>query len=178
MGIRRVLSASDRQADHRSGERLRDRWRCRDRDGLRSRRRDRVCLVLASRGAQRFPRVRRWGHPGCTVATSGDRDGDPAVGGEIQCSAGSRVGLVNRVVPDGRSLSTALDLAYRIATSAPLAVQATKRLVAGIVDSTAVTEAEAWARNDREDAVVSETEDAKEGPRAFVEKRPPVWKRR
>ncbi len=54
-------------------------------------------------------------------------------------------GLVNRVVPDGRSLSTALDLAYRIATSAPLAVQATKRLVAGIVDSTAVTEAEAWA---------------------------------
>ncbi|MEE2057200.1 enoyl-CoA hydratase-related protein [Rhodococcus artemisiae] len=87
-------------------------------------------------------------------------------------------GLVNRVVPDGRSLSTALDLAYRIATSAPLAVQATKRLVAGIVDGTAVTEVEAWARNDREDAVVSEAEDAKEGPRAFAEKRPAVWKGR
>ncbi len=87
-------------------------------------------------------------------------------------------GLVNRVVPAGHSLTRALEMAATIGRQAPLAVQATKRLVAGIVDGEFVTENDAWERTATEDAANWATEDAQEGPRAFVEKRPPMWQGR
>lgn len=66
-------------------------------------------------------------------------------------------------------------MAETIGRQAPLAVQATKRVVAGIVDREFVTEHDAWERNLIETAANRATEDAKEGPRAFAEKRRPVW---
>jgi len=87
-------------------------------------------------------------------------------------------GLVNRVVPPGSALDEALAMAEIVGRQAPLAVQATKRMVAGIVDREFVTEHEAWDRNLIEVTANRATKDAEEGPRAFAEKRPPVWRGR
>jgi crotonobetainyl-CoA hydratase len=87
-------------------------------------------------------------------------------------------GLINRVVPRGDALSAALELAEALAANAPLAVQASKRLVTGLVGTESVTDREAWARSNAEKKSIEDTEDAKEGPRAFTEKRPAIWKGR
>ena len=87
-------------------------------------------------------------------------------------------GLINRVVPRGDALSAALELAEALAANAPLAVQASKRLVTGLVGTESVTDREAWARSNAEKKSIEDTEDAKEGPRAFSEKRPAIWKGR
>jgi crotonobetainyl-CoA hydratase len=87
-------------------------------------------------------------------------------------------GLVNRVVPTGTSREAALELAGEIALNAPLAVQASKRLAYGIVDGTRPAEALSWQLTDAENAAIVLTEDAKEGPLAFAEKRQPTWQAR
>jgi crotonobetainyl-CoA hydratase len=84
-------------------------------------------------------------------------------------------GLINQVVPDGSVVDAALALAERITVNAPLAVWASKRVAAGI-DGGVVTGDEAgWTRTMREMGAVLRSADAKEGPRAFAEKREPVW---
>lgn len=87
----------------------------------------------------------------------------------------ARWGLVNRVVPDGQALDGALELAAQIARNAPLAVQASKRLAYRLTDGEPAGEAEMWAANDQEIGVLFGSDDATEGPRAFAEKREPVW---
>lgn len=87
-------------------------------------------------------------------------------------------GLVNRVVPKGAALECALELATLLSGHAPLAVQATKRAVAGITGREFVTEEAAWSRTGAEAEVIRRTEDAGEGPLAFAEKRSPVWRGR
>lgn len=85
------------------------------------------------------------------------------------------VGLVNRVVPADALLETAVGLAERIAAMAPLTVRAHKqvvRLAAEMERSAALEAADALFES------VYESEDAQEGPRAFREKREPVWKGR
>jgi crotonobetainyl-CoA hydratase len=87
-------------------------------------------------------------------------------------------GLVNQVVPDGTALQAALALAARITANAPLAVQASKRIAYG-ADNGAITEEEAkWQRLLGEVATLMRSDDAREGPLAFAEKREPVWKAR
>lgn len=86
-----------------------------------------------------------------------------------------RHGLVNRVVDADRVLDEALALAARIAKNGPLAVQAIKRTVR---ESDGVPLAEAFGIEARAGHALSATEDATEGPRAFVEKRDPVYKGR
>ncbi len=71
-------------------------------------------------------------------------------------------------------LEAALALAERITVNAPLSVQACKRIAYGAVPD----EEPGWARTQREFGVVLKSEDAKEGPLAFAEKRSPVWKAR
>ncbi|WP_256820249.1 crotonase/enoyl-CoA hydratase family protein [Dietzia sp. Die43] len=86
--------------------------------------------------------------------------------------------LINHVVPADRLLDTALELAGTIAANAPLAVQGTKRVALGITDGGRPAEVDQWKVNDTETITVMTSEDAAEGPRAFAEKRSPVWKAR
>lgn len=99
--------------------------------------------------------------------------GDP-----MSAADAARWGLVNRVVEDGRALEAALELAEQITGNAPLSVRASKRIAYGVDDGVIAGEAADWARTGREFSSLLRTEDAKEGPRAFAEKRAPVWKAR
>jgi enoyl-CoA hydratase/carnithine racemase len=73
---------------------------------------------------------------------------------------------------------TELALAERVTVNAPLSVQASKRIAYGADDGVIPDEEPGWARTAREFGTLLKTEDAKEGPLAFAEKRPPVWKAR
>jgi len=83
------------------------------------------------------------------------------------------IGLVNRVVPKARLLEEAQALARVIAKNAPLSVRAAKRMVYAVAGASL---ASALDEGDRVWESVYESEDAQEGPRAFREKRAPVWK--
>ncbi|WP_203336979.1 crotonase/enoyl-CoA hydratase family protein [Nocardioides limicola] len=84
-------------------------------------------------------------------------------------------GLVNRVVADDQVLDAALELADAVARNAPLAVQASKRLIQHGHALGSDWTAEAWAASDREITAIMRSDDANEGPRAFAEKRQPQW---
>lgn len=81
--------------------------------------------------------------------------------------------LANAVVPDLEVLTTALELARRIAENAPLAVSASRNLAAAAFDT---TDARLSRRSLDDIAVLMNGEDAKEGVRAFLEKRPARWR--
>lgn len=97
------------------------------------------------------------------VALTGDR---------LSAQEAAELGLVNRLVPAGEALDAALVLADRIARNAPLGVAAT--LAVGRA-AAALGEAEFWALSDRLWPDVAASQDAVEGPRAFAEKRRPIW---
>jgi enoyl-CoA hydratase len=84
----------------------------------------------------------------------------------------ARWGVVNRVVPTGTTLATALELAAEIGESSPYALAATKTVLRA---ATELSDAEAWRVQDETLDRVFASEDSREGARAFVEKRPPVW---
>ncbi|WP_298746923.1 enoyl-CoA hydratase-related protein, partial [uncultured Nocardioides sp.] len=82
------------------------------------------------------------------------------------------LGLVNRVVPDGRALATALELARQVADNAPLSVRVGKE----IIDAAPTWPAdEAFTRQSEMASPVILSDDAREGVAAFAEKRPPRW---
>jgi enoyl-CoA hydratase len=81
-------------------------------------------------------------------------------------------GLVNRLVPAGQALEVALALAERIAANGPMAVRVAKQVVS---ESPNWPAQETWARQNALLEAVINSEDAKEGARAFAEKRAPVW---
>jgi enoyl-CoA hydratase len=85
------------------------------------------------------------------------------------------MGLINRVVQADQLLETAYDYAERIAANAPLAVSATKQ---SAIEGLALDLQSAYANETRHSDRIFATEDAKEGPRAFAEKRPPRWQGR
>ncbi|MEV6991007.1 crotonase/enoyl-CoA hydratase family protein [Streptomyces sp. NPDC093228] len=84
------------------------------------------------------------------------------------------IGLVGRVVPDGSALAAALETAERINACGPLAVEAVK---ASVYETAGMTETEGLAAELKRGWPVFDTADAKEGTRAFAEKRPPVYRR-
>jgi enoyl-CoA hydratase len=85
------------------------------------------------------------------------------------------IGLVGRVVPVGEALATALEIAATVAANGPLAVEAILRSVR---ETENLPEDEALAKELEIGWPTFSTEDAKEGTRAFAEKRPPVFQRR
>ncbi|MFE3995578.1 crotonase/enoyl-CoA hydratase family protein [Streptomyces goshikiensis] len=85
-----------------------------------------------------------------------------------------RIGLVGRVVPDGTALAEALEIAERINACGPLAVEAVK---ASVYESAEMTETEGLAAELVRGWPVFDTADAREGARAFAEKRAAVYRR-
>jgi enoyl-CoA hydratase len=81
-------------------------------------------------------------------------------------------GLVNRVVDPGAALAEALVLAHRIASNAPLAVEASKQLAGA---ASTMTEADFARFQAPLMKAVFASHDAQEGVSAFRERRPPVW---
>jgi enoyl-CoA hydratase/carnithine racemase len=93
----------------------------------------------------------------------------------VDAPRAAALGLINRVVPADQLMDIAYDFAERIAANAPLAVFATKQ---SAVEGLALDLKSAYDNETRHSDRVFETEDAKEGPRAFAEKRPPRWQGR
>ena len=84
-------------------------------------------------------------------------------------------GLVNRIVPQEQLMDEALALADRIASHAPLAMRAMKELVYTSVD---MPLPQAMRHGASQRWIIGLTDDAKEGPRAFAEKRQPEYRGR
>jgi crotonobetainyl-CoA hydratase len=97
-------------------------------------------------------------------------------GEPITAAEAAKWGLINDVVPDGTVVDAALALAAAITVNAPLSVQASKRIAYGVDDDVITDEEPKWDRILRELKTLLRSEDAKEGPLAFAQKRQPVWK--
>jgi enoyl-CoA hydratase len=91
-------------------------------------------------------------------------------GRHITASEAQAIGLIGHVVPDGQALSKALELAALINANGPLAVRAILRTIR---DTEGLHEEEAFKLDSQYGVEVFASEDAKEGPRAFSEKRKP-----
>ncbi|MGQ9371135.1 enoyl-CoA hydratase/isomerase family protein [Azospirillum sp. ST 5-10] len=95
------------------------------------------------------------------------------VGDPLPAADALRLGLVNRVVPAHAVLPHALQVAERIAGNGPLAVREIKRTVRA---SLGRSEEEAFRLEDAARERVMSSADAREGPAAFLEKRPPAYR--
>jgi enoyl-CoA hydratase len=93
-------------------------------------------------------------------------------GRHITAEEALRIGLIGHVVPDGQALAKALEIADMIAANGPLAVQAILRTIR---QTEGMAENEAFAVEAKIGMAVFTSEDAKEGPRAFAEKRKPEF---
>jgi enoyl-CoA hydratase len=93
-------------------------------------------------------------------------------GRHITADEALRIGLIGQVVPDGQALTRALEVAEQIAANGPLAVQAILRTIR---ETEGMAESEAFTVESRIGMKVFMSADAKEGPRAFAEKRKPVF---
>lgn len=90
----------------------------------------------------------------------------------IDAQRALEMGLLNKVVPADELLDAAYDYAHRIVENAPLAVFATKQ---SAIESLSLDLDAAFDNESRHSDRIFATADAKEGPKAFLEKRPPVW---
>jgi enoyl-CoA hydratase len=118
-------------------------------------------LVAAGGALIRLPRRIPY-HLAVELALTGD---------PIDASRAHAVGLVARLAEPGEAVAAARELAAAIAANGPLAIAATKRILAA-------DEGDAWERQAEIADPVFASEDAREGARAFAEKRPPVWRGR
>ena len=96
-------------------------------------------------------------------------------GRNVSAQEAKEIGLIGRVVPDGEALAEAMRIAEQIAANGPLAVQAVLR---SLRETEGMPEVEALQRELQIGLPIFATEDAREGPRAFKEKRPAVFKGR
>jgi enoyl-CoA hydratase/carnithine racemase len=93
-------------------------------------------------------------------------------GRRMSAAEAAELGLLAALVAPGAAEQQARELATTIAANAPLAVMESRAVARTAV---AVGEPDAWARSEQAWEVVLASEDAVEGPRAFTEKRAPVW---
>jgi enoyl-CoA hydratase len=93
-------------------------------------------------------------------------------GRHIKAPEAKDLGLIGYVVPDGTALDKAHEIASSISANGPLAVQAVLKTIR---DSEGLHENDTWAADAKVGAAVFASEDAKEGPKAFMEKRAPEF---
>ncbi|MGA4688645.1 crotonase/enoyl-CoA hydratase family protein [Rhodococcus sp. AB351] len=120
-------------------------------------------LAAAAGGLLRLPKILPY-----PLAMELAITGDP-----LTAEVAHQHGLVNRVTEPGEALTVAKELAARVAANGPLAVKATKQVVAMAAN---YTDPDAFVAQRKFIDPVFASSDAKEGARAFAEKRAPVWK--
>jgi enoyl-CoA hydratase len=96
-------------------------------------------------------------------------------GRHVTAEEALRIGLITYVVADGEALAKALQIADLIAANGPVAVQAILRTIR---DTEGMAENDAFVLETKIGMAVFGSEDAKEGPRAFTEKRKPDFQGR
>jgi enoyl-CoA hydratase len=96
-------------------------------------------------------------------------------GRHISAAHAREIGLIGHVVPDGQALDKALEIAEMIAANGPVAVRAILRTIR---ETEGMTENDAFTVEAKIGMAVFASEDAKEGPRAFTEKRRPEFRDR
>tara|TARA_Y100000590_G_scaffold337921_3_gene385041 strand:- start:1170 stop:1931 length:762 start_codon:yes stop_codon:yes gene_type:complete len=92
--------------------------------------------------------------------------------GTLPADRAYQLGLINRLVDAGGTLEAACALADEINANAPIAVRASRRI---FLAAQFLADDEGFEVSARESRVVFQSEDFQEGPRAFIEKRPPKW---
>jgi enoyl-CoA hydratase len=95
--------------------------------------------------------------------------------GRIPAAEAHALGLVNHVVAADQVMPTARQIAAQINKNAPIAVRESRAIAAAALE---ITEEEGWKRSMVASGRVFQTEDAREGPLAFAQKRDPEWKGR
>lgn len=122
-------------------------------------------LIAGAGGLFRLPRA-----IGTQVAMEVILTGEP-----LSVERAHQLGLVNHIVQPGVALAAALTLAEKIASSAPMAVAASRRVVLASVHG---SDDEMKKMTNEEFVPILRSEDTKEGLMAFIEKRQPQWRNR
>lgn len=122
-------------------------------------------IMPGTGGTARLPRI-----VGLAKALEMEMTGEP-----VNAAEAYRIGLVNKVVPKGEALKAAEEMANRIIKNAPLAVAQIKNAIRVGIDMNIEGASEYCQKNTM---MLLVSEDGKEGVKAFLEKRAPVWKRK
>ena len=124
----------------------------------------RVGLMAGAGGVHRLPRIIGQKRALGMILT----------GRRVGPEEGKELGFVNEVVPEGEAVAGARRWADQILECAPISIRASKEAVyAGMNEATLEA---AIARTYEEQHVLIDSADYVEGPKAFAEKRPPVWR--
>ena len=122
-------------------------------------------LVAGAGGIFRLPRV-----IGMAPALEVIMTGDP-----LPAQRAYQLGMVNQVVAASEVMQSAKSLAARVMAAAPIAVQESRGVAIRAFNDDDET---LWRASSKAFEIVAKTDDFKEGPRAFIEKRAPKWRGR
>jgi len=122
-------------------------------------------LVAGAGGIFRLPRV-----IGMAPALEVIMTGDP-----LPAQRAYQLGMVNQVVAASEVMQSAKSLAARVMAAAPVAVQESRGVAIRAFNDDDET---LWRASSKAFEIVAKTDDFKEGPRAFIEKRAPKWRGR